>query len=104
MVPITSHVNQACCNRSSLLLKYLYPYKVLVPFLLKKIKPFSLELDINSKSLSNNLLTILVWSTTIGSPSLSILATSQNLEYLPALSKNPIVVPNEIGLVLLLKL
>ena len=77
---------------------------MLVPFLLKNITPFSLELDINSNSLSNSLCTTLLWSTTIGSPSRKTLATSQNLLCLPALSKKPIVVPNDIGLVLWLNL
>ena len=51
----------------------------------------------NLKSLLNNLDTILLCSTTSGSPSLMVRCISKNLECLPALSSQPIVVPNEIG-------
>ena len=65
---------------------------------------FSLELEINFKLLLSKVDTTLLCSTTIGSPSLSKFDISKNLLYLFALSKNPTVVPKDIGFVLWLKL
>ena len=99
-----SHSNQEDITLSWPEVWYLYPKIVLVFISLKKITEFSLELDTSFKSFVNNLDTTLLCSTTVGSPSLRMLDISKNLLYLLALSKKPTVVPNDIGLVALLKL
>ena len=61
------------------------------------IIPFSLELANKSTPCGNNLGTTLVWLPRSGSPWADILAPSKNLLYAPLLSRNPIVLPNDIG-------
>ena len=68
----------------------------------KSTTEFSLEFVRRSMSLANNVGTILLGSTTAGSPSRRILAISLNRLNLPELSTYATVTPNEIGEIALL--